>query len=347
MGIYRKGNNWYIDYRANGRRIRERVGPNKKLAETVLSKRMVEVAEGKFLDVRRSPPMPFPDMADKYLEEYSRVNKRSWESDLRSIKHLKAYFGNRKLSEFSPLLIEGYKRKRAELVSPKTVDLEVGCLRHIFTKAIEWGFAQDNPAKRVKLFRPRNARLRYLSEEEIVRFLDSCEDYFRPLATVAIHTGMRRGEMLSLRWKDTDFPNGIIHVEETKNGERRDVPMDNTVLHVIKALKEASGCEWVFVQRDNPKRRLRDARKPFERALGWAGISDFHFHDLRHTFASHFIMRGGDLRTLQVILGHKDIKMTMRYSHLSPVFKREAVRIMDTIGHYMDTGRDLRQKFSS
>lgn len=342
MALFKKNGKWGIDYYAGGRRRREIIGPSRKLAETVLKKRLVEIAEGRFLDVKKTPDTTFDEMSDVYLE-WSRTNKSpgSYENDLYSIRRFKGYFKGRKLAEITPFLIEGYKRARRQEVSPRTVDIDLSCIKHLFRKAVEWGFAAENPAGAVRLFRPQNARLRYLSEDEIGRLVEACDPYFRPVVITAIHTGMRRGELLGLRWQDIDLQNGLIHINRSKNRQRRDVPMSDTVRRVLALLRESAECEWVFVRCDDPKKPLRDVRYPFAKALARAGIAGFRFHDLRHTAASHLVMKGVDLRTVQEILGHRSLQMTLRYAHLSPGHRRDAVRKMDTIGHFLDTGGDI------
>ena len=336
MGVFKKQGSWWVDYRVNGRRRREKIGPNKKLAETVLNKRLVEIAEGKYLDVKKVPQISFDKMAGEYID-WSRTNKRSWTQDTYSVKRLKEYFGGKRLDEIHPLMIEGYKQKRVGKVSKRKVDIELACLKHMFTKAVEWGYAAESPARGVKLFRPNNARMRYLSEDEIGRLLEACDVYFRPVVLVAIHTGMRRSEILGMRWVDMDLVNGIIHVEDSKNNERRDVPMSETVKATLMEMKERAACEWVFVHRSDSTKPLRDIRAPFQRALKRSGITNFRFHDCRHTAASWMVMKGIDLYRVQRILGHRDSRMTQRYAHLAPSYIKEAARVMDTIGHQEDT----------
>lgn len=337
MGIYKKGNNFYIDYYFEGRRKREKVGPSKKLAEAVLGKRLVEIAEEKFLDVQRTPKIPIEEMIEKYLE-WARANKRSWKRDEYSLQRLNECFSGKFLTDISPFLIEGYKIRRKDEVSPRTVDIEIACLKRLFTKAIEWGFAKENPVKKVKLFAVNNARLRFLTEEEIVRLLSACRDNLKPIVTFAIHTGMRRGEILNLKWSEVDFRVGIINVAVSKNGEGRKIPMNETVEKTLLELKKNSGFEFLFRNRCDRDKPAKDIRTAFANALKKAGISDFRFHDLRHTFASHLVMNGVDLKSVQELLGHKTFTMTLRYSHLSPQHKKEAIRVLDKLdGHQMDT----------
>lgn len=342
MALFEKNGKWGIDYYVDGRRKREIIGPSKKLAETVLRKRLVEIAEGKFLDVKRFVRISLEDFGDRYLE-YSKANKSegSYRNDQYSVTRFKEFFKGKRIDEITAFMIEGFKQKRSGEVSKRTVDIDLSCMKHMLGKAVEWGFLRENPAAMVKLFRPQNARLRYLSEEEIVRLIEVCDDYFRPLVIVAIHTGMRRGELFNLRWSDVDLANGILHIDKTKNGVRRDVPMSETVRRELEALKAKARCEWAFVRRDDPRKPLRDIRYPFAKALRRAGITGFRFHDCRHTAASWFVMKGMGLETVQEILGHASPLMTRRYAHLSPAHLRRAVKVMDTIGRKLDTGGDL------
>lgn len=178
---------------------------------------------------------------------------------------------------------------------------------------------------------------RYLSEEEIEQLLNSCDNHIRPIIITAIHTGMRRGEILRLKWEHIDLKNDIIHVYETKSGENRDIPITNTLKETLLKIKSDSCSEYVFTKINDKKMPLKDIKTIFSTALIKAGITNFRFHDLRHTFASHLVMNGVDLKTTQEFLGHKDFTMTLRYSHLSPQHKRDAIKVMDNINKLMDS----------
>ena len=207
-----------------------------------------------------------------------------------------------------------------------TVNREVACLKHIFTKAIEWGIVQKNPGKRVKLLRERNTRLRYLDEKEIRRLHDACAEHLKPIVTMALNTGMRKEEILSLKWKDVDFRSRIISILDTKNLESREIPMNDIAYQTLVDIRKIHGSPWVFCKRNGE--RYGNIRKAFEGAKKRARIVDFRFHDLRHTFASYLVMAGVDLRTVQELLGHKSFEMTLRYAHLSPGHKKTALDIL-------------------
>jgi len=338
LAVFKKGNDWYIDYYVNGRRKREKIGPNRKLAETVLSKRKVQIAEGKFLDISKQPKTRFKDFASEYLN-FSKTNKRSWLRDRTSIRHLKAVFGSRYLSDITPLMIEHYKAKRKDQVRPATVNRELACMKHMFTKAIEWGKTTENPAKKVNLLRENNARLRYLTSEEIKRLINAATPHLKPILTVALNTGMRKGEILNLKWEDIHWKRGVILLTDTKNSQWREIPMNGIVTKTLRGLMKRSNSPYVFPSWTG--KPFTNVRKSFDSALRAAGIENFRFHDLRHTFASHLVMAGVDLTTVKELLGHKSIEMTMRYSHLSPLHKKQAVKKLE---QEMDTNVDTRLK---
>ena len=158
----------------------------------------------------------------------------------------------------------------------------------------------------------------------------------KPIVTVALHTGMRRGEILNLRWEQIDLQHYFILLDKTKNGTRREIPINSTLEELFKNLPRGFESKYVFVNKDG--KPYRDIKRSFHAALKRAGICDFRFHDCRHTTASHLVMAGIDLTTVKELLGHKDIKMTLRYAHLAPGHKRKAVQVLDRI---MDKNEDV------
>jgi integrase len=178
----------------------------------------------------------------------------------------------------------------------------------------------------VKQFRVENHRLRFLSQEEISRLLGACHARIYPAVVCAIMTGMRRGEILRLSWKDVDLEHKILYVLESKSGKPREMPIAGKLHEVLATLGPKQGL--VF---DIPVITLR---RYFDAALKKAGIQEFRFHDLRHTFASHYIMRTNDLPALQALLGHHSPVMTQRYAHLSRTHLKGGIELLDSA---MDT----------
>jgi integrase len=329
--LHKKQGMYWIDYYMNGHRKRERIGPDKKLAETVHQKRKVEIAEGKFLDKRKVPRCTFNELGALYLK-WAQVNHDGYASTQSRVKHLQEEFGPLQLSTITPLMIDHYVAKRAGIRKPATVNRELQILHHMLRKAQEWGKALDNPVKHQRPLRVNNGRLRYLSLEEMQRLLAVADDVLHPILIAALHTGPRRSELFRLTWQDVDFKQGVIRVLRTKNGERRELPMADTLRDTLQQLPRRLNSDYVFPGKAG--HGLVDIRKHFNRAVREAGIEAFVFHDRRHTFASHLVMAGVDLMTVKEFLGHKDIKMTLRYAHLAPDYKRSAISRLDT---YMDT----------
>ena len=326
MGVYKRKNIYYIDYHFRGKRIRERIGTNRKLAELTLSKIKVEIAENKYLDKRKQKKIKFEDFAETFLEDYSKNNKKSWKTDFYHLKRLKTVFGKMYLFNITPKDIEEFKKMRKKDVSFATVNREIATLKTMFNKAIEWGNLDNNPAKNVKFFKEDNARLRHLEKAEILKLIACCSSYLRPIVILALNTGMRKGEILGLKWRDIDFKRGIIYLLNTKNGEKREVPLNDFAKRTLIQVRRHPDSPYVFCKKDgNP---YKDIRKSFFTSLQKAGIMNFKFHDLRHSFASQLVMAGIDLNTVRELLGHKDIRMTLRYAHLSLGHKQKAVEIL-------------------
>jgi len=145
---------------------------------------------------------------------------------------------------------------------------------------------------------------------------------------IAIHTGLRRGEQFGLRWKDVDFTTGIVTIARSKSGEMRRVPMNDDVRELLRSLPSRLKSKWVLPSQagGTPLDAKNFIRRVFEPALEAAKIKDFHWHDLRHPFASRLVVRGVDLRTVQELMGHQSYELTLRYSHLSPCHQLEAVQ---------------------
>lgn len=386
MALYKRGDNWYIDFTFHGQRIREMIGPSRKGAEKVIAKRKAEIAENKFLDKRKEPdPVKFYDFAKEYLQ-WSNANKKptSYRRDLSLMRQLNKEFETKAIQEITTWQIEKYKAKRKEEINrpgavmgsfkrerkdgsqeeiwyvdyrgpqgdkvrkiigpskkdaeayfakskattqPATVNRELALLKHMYSKAIEWGKYEENPAKKVKLLKGEVKRVRFLMPDDVQKLLSNCADHLKPIVTVAVHTGMRKGELLSLNWDQVNFEQGIISLLDTKNHKRRDISMNETVKATLTGMERKGS--YVFSAEDGGS--FGDVRRSFETALRRSGIQDFRFHDLRHTFASNLVMESVDIVTVMELMGHKDLTMTLRYTHLAPNHKTKAVNILDRV----------------
>lgn len=332
---------WWIDYYVHGRKKREKIGTSRILAEQVLAKRKVEIAENKYLDVRNDPRIKFEDFADEYLEGHCKPNNKGWQkSDEPNLKNLKKYFAGKYLYEITPQDIEYYRVERIKKIERATVNRILNTMSSLYNRAIEWGKATSNPVSKVKPFKVANRRTRYLEKEEINKLLDHCCEHLKPIVLVALHTGMRKSELLGLKWHDIEIKRGVIHLLSTKNGEKREVPMNTIVQKTVIGVLKNPESQYVFCNKDG--KPYGSVKKSFSTACEKAGIINFRFHDLRHTFASQLVMSGVDLNTVRELLGHKSLQMTLRYSHLSPDHKRRAV---DVLGKMIDTRVDTKGIF--
>ncbi len=204
----------------------------------------------------------------------------------------------------------------------------MSCLHHLFCKAVEWDMMEKSPFEHKKslILKENNKRLRFLNDDEITNLLSACSPHLKPIVSCAILTGMRRGEILSLKWDQVR--GGFIYLEKTKTNEARQIPISDALEAVFRDIrrKEHLRSEYVFTFRQD---RIQDnVKKAFAAAVKKAGLVDFHFHDKRHTFASQVLMNGGTLHDLRELLGHKSMTMTLRYSHLTQESKRKAVNLL-------------------
>jgi integrase len=325
--VYRRGETWTINYTVAGRRVREAIGPNKKLAEMVLSKRLTEAIENRWFDKRKVGVTPFSELTKIYIDRHLPMLK-SGRGERTSVLVWMRVFGNRPIGQITRAELQDFQAWKRQKRKPATVNRLMSRLRHMFNKAIEWDLLDENPMKRLKFLPENNARLHYLSMDECQRLLNACKaSHMRAMVVMALHTGMRRGEILNLTWQTVDFNTGSILVRESKNGQPRHIPMDSTVRHLLSGYIPTSAADHVFPRASGGRRST--VQKAFRNARRRAGMAHLHFHDLRHTFASHWVMSGGDLYVLKDILGHKSISMTQRYAHLSPTFKRTMVDRME------------------
>ena len=325
MGVFKRNKIYYIDYSCDGRRIKKAISESKKIAEAVLCKRKTEIAEDKYLDIKKNKKIRFEDFADEYLEIHSK-SKKSYYTDEKIIGLLKKLFEGKCLHQITTLDIEKFKSERIKKVSPATVNRTLAVLKSIFNRAIAWGKVDSNPFRGVKLFKENNQRLRFLEQEEIPILLSRCCEHLKPIVILALNTGMRKGEILGLKWQNIDFKRNIIHLFKTKNGEKREVPLNDISKGALVAIIKHTDSPYIFCNKDG--KPYGDIKKSFLTAVEKSGIIDFHFHDLRHTFASHLVMAGIDLNTVRELLGHKSLEMTLRYSHLSPDHKKRAVDVL-------------------
>ena len=247
---------------------------------------------------------------------------------------------------------------------PSTVNRKMGTISGVFSRAVDWEYLPSSPLDKIKPLKvDTKGQVRYLSKEETLNLRNSLEvrehraclerdsanqwrsernkvlfsdlkelaftDHLKPMVLVSLNTGMRRGELFSLTWPMVNFHNKTITVggDTAKTSETRHIPMNTETFNTLKAWKDQSG-ESAFVFPGLEGGRMEDVKSAWLKLLKEACITGFRWHDMRHDFASRLVMAGVPLNTVRDLLGHTDIKMTLRYAHLAPDIKAAAVELI-------------------
>ena len=333
MGIYLRGKSWYYDFMHKGVRYAGSVGPvSRTIAKEEFARKKAAAVEGRLNPLRPRKSPLFKEFAEGFINHKRAVLRSTSAARIEyALKPLRQRFALKRLNNISTFEIEKYRRDRKDKGrTDATINRELQTLRHLFNKALAWEEVEHNPMRGVKLKREENARVRFLTREEEDRLLEACGESLRAIVTAALNTGFRRSELLSLTWPDVDFDRGLITVQAAyaKNGERRSIPINRELRWVLEQLKAKAGdSTQVFLNTFGKPYKL--VSTVFDEAVERAGMEDFHFHDLRHTFASRLVMAGVDLRTVQVLMAHKTINMTLRYSHLAPDHLKKAIESLN------------------
>lgn len=309
-----------------------------------------------------APAMLFGRLFDEYITYKTSKGKRSLDDDQERGRRLLDVLGTetpvreittRRVAEYATARLTT-KSRLGRTLAPATVNRELSLLRCMLRLARRWEYIDRVPD--FELSREYH-RLRYFSEAEIARLLEACRRSRNPhlfaIVVVALHTGMRKGEVLGLAWERVDFARNVLILERTKSGKGRDLPINQAVYDVLAppraqalaalptgeelrgpAWRKADGTSWDSI------------RTAYERALREAKIIDATFHTLRHTFASWFVIRGGNLAKLQVLLGHATITMTMKYAHLAPDHLQGATAILEGLGQPRSVSTTSAQSLS-
>jgi len=331
---------FYLTFKDGGKKVWEKVGwasdgYTAALATRLRSERIRAVQHGQELPGRKRH-VTFGEVWEKYDEWLSGNRKRPRDDRSRYARHLKDRFESVNLRDLSPFDLERLKVDLAkEGLAPATVKHCLVLVRQVFNRAIAWGmWSGENPVRRVKLPAVSNRRERFLSPEEartLIGELGKHGAQTRDAALLSLSTGMRAGEIWALRWGHVDLANSLLHVADPKGGEPRKVVLTREAAKVISGLERAGPEEYVFPARGGG--RIPGVSKAYFDAvkrLGFnEGVTDRRqrvtFHTLRHTFGSWLALEGIPLRTIQDLMGHKTVQMTVRYSHLTPDHRMDAV----------------------
>lgn len=340
MTIYQRGNVWYIDYTFNGKRIRYAVGTESEVREE-LEKVRYEIKE----KIHQPHKKLFFDNLLKEYHAWVFVSKRysSDKHDMNRYKPLLKFFGGKRIDRIKHADAEEYQKQRKDgilvvrkkNVSNATVNREIFILKHMFKKAVEWGYLKINPVQNVKKLKEPPGRKRYVKPDEWPRLIQECSPELRNIVIFARHTGLRRGEIFNLQWTDIDWENRLITIGERKNNTSIIIPVKEIVFRMLETMRKTVSSTYVFPGKDGKRRYT--LRTAFEAACRRAGIKNLHFHDLRHTFGTDLANKGVDTFTIKQLMGHKSIVSTMRYVHITHERMRKALETDDTIYDANDT----------
>lgn len=339
--MYRKKGSphWWIKYRdASGRTIEQSTQtPDRAKAALVESEKRAAIWHQTQRGIVPQADPLFDEVLADYLEAAQRG--RNIDRDVFAGRHLAGAFAGRTLRSIGPVDIEQYlTERRAAGISESTLKRELG----VFKAAVNWVNRKrhtdlPNPAAKLELTEPPG-RVRWLTQEQAETLLDTARHNQRAAHLVdfialALHTGMRKGEMLHLEWNRVDLRQSLIYLDTQKNGQRGSVPLNQVARQALlnRARFRAEQCPaapHVFCDRNG--QRIGNVQRSFVSACAAAGIADFHIHDLRHTTAAWLVQAGVPLLDVANLLRHASIEMTQRYAHLAPTSARNAVAKLDT-----------------
>lgn len=326
-GIYEKtvgSGVWYIRYADVDGRIRKEMAGTPAVAKKLLGIRKHEAQVERKLPHLSRRSVLFSELAADALE-YSKQHKASYRDDVIKMKIIQDWVGQKAAEKITPLEMERWLHDRSK--TPATFNRYKALLSLTFKLGERNGKVTVNPARMIRQRREDNARLRYMewSEEGKLReYIMSKWPYNWSAVEVALNTGMRFSEQFNLRWTDIDFDRKVVTLDKTKNGNSRHIPLNERAMSALLTAQSLSnGQPWVFL--NHVGTRMADIRFWFNQAIEAVKIEGVTWHTLRHTFASRLIMAGVDIRTVQELLGHKTLTMTLRYAHLSPAHNLAAV----------------------
>jgi integrase len=319
---------WFVSYMdASGRRRKEKVTAHTRTqALNALSGIRTREEKDRILGVKAASDISTADLLARFKRhQKTRLRPATFERLDCILETLKSHLPER-ARDITRASVQEYISSRTETVAPGTIRRETTELKHALKLAVEWDLLHDNVAQGVKLPRLPEGRTRYLTPSELKSALDASAEWMRAPVAMAALTGMRRGELLGLRWLDVDLPNRRLYLRETKNGTLRVIVLNDLAVQVLSSLPVAGPADPVFSGVD--PQHLTDCTR---RIFANLGIEDASFHSLRHTAASWLVMQGVDLYVVGQLLGHKTPKMTQRYAHLSPHYLAGAVGKLDGV----------------
>jgi integrase len=339
---------YYLFYRLNGKQVNYRLGIDGQMspaqARDLAKNKIAEVTQG--VDVQavrkhdrtKTKYSKFSTLRffleEKYAPWLKSRNPKTAEKTIKAFESSFPTLMDFQLSDINAWEIEKWRNKRlADGVKPATTNRQINTIKGCLSRAVEWGAIDSHDLRKVKTLTVDNSKVRYLSKDEETRLrenLQACDSGFLDvIVLLALNTGMRKGELLSLEWSHVNFENKILTVDfqNAKSGNTRHLPLNSQAFNTLKEWQQNTD-DMGFVFKDKNSLPLKDFPYIWGELLNKAQITNFRFHDLRHHFASKLVMASVDLNTVRELLGHSDLKMTLRYAHLAPEHKAAAVNLI-------------------
>lgn len=353
MAVRRIKDAWCVDIRYDGGRLRKRSPENSRAGaqayESMLRQRLVR---GEPL---KATPKPVATSFSVFVQEWFKThvltnNKASTQRSCRAIvdQHLTSFFGKKSLDAIGTEDVERYKATKLQAgLSPKTVNNHLAVLGKCLKNAVEWNRTASAP--RIRLLKVPPQGFDFLDPDEGDTLVSGFTDpHWRAMALCAVRTGLRMGELLGLRWEDIDLERRQLSVRRSivrgviaspKSNKVRHIPLADNLFDALAELRPKTG--YVFQQENG---------EPMTRGMAWRAIQTackrsetrpISWHVLRHSFASQLASKGISAQVIQTLLGHADLKMTLRYAHLAPSTLRDAITVLqgtkEKSGHQVGT----------
>ena len=299
-----------------------------------------EIQQGRHFKTAEAKKHTLEEAIDRYFKEVL-SHRKNPVNQYTYLNWWKAQIGKYTLSDISSAKIVesrnalvGSKNRYGREVGTATANRYTQALGHVFNIAMkEWGWMHENPITNITKYRESRGRVRFLSDDERKKLLEACQQSDNPhlykVVVLALSTGARKMEILGLQWKDIDFERGLIILQETKNGDRRVIPLQGYAMNLMRDHSKVRNLRCNYVFPSAAKCQPIDIRTSWENALKKAEIEDFRFHDLRHSAASYLAMNGASLAEIAEVLGHKTLQMVKRYAHLSEAHTSAVVSRMN------------------
>ncbi len=312
MGIYKRGSVFQAVVRVKGHETVCHTFDTKALAEEWFNETRLSIRKGRYVSSREAEKTTLAEALDRYEREVS-SQKKGHSREKTRIKHWKNHsFGKRFLDIIRGSDIASYRDERLKGgFAPNTVRLELAVLSHLFEIARkEWGMESlRNPVKAVRLPSLPEGRDRRLKPGELEKLLEATSEEMGQVIRFALESGMRRSEITGMKWEHVELQKKIVTLPETKNGQKRIVPLSPEAVRILSSLpRKIDGNVWNL--------GADKVSQAFAQACQKADISELRFHDLRHEATSRFFENGFNVMEVAAITGHKTLQMLKRYTHL-------------------------------